>query len=93
MNSGLREIVRFLNDEQIRATYGAVADIVGGILHSIGLLLGPRCAEASWVVNAKTRLPTGYHPSEMHPALLERYEIITSGHELGRRVARWKATR
>lgn len=36
----LDEIVAYLNDQRIRATYGAVADVVGGIAQSIGARLG-----------------------------------------------------
>src|ERR1700686_4430826 len=60
---GLDDVVAYLNAAQVRATYGAVAALVGGIAQSIGA--GPgglegRRWEASWVVNAETGLPTGY---------------------------------
>jgi hypothetical protein len=86
----LDEIIRFLNDEQVRATYGAVAELVGGIAQGIGARLGPRRAEASWVVNAESGVPTGYRVEERHPALLSKTDIITSGSELDRRLMRWK---
>ena len=50
----LEEIVQYLNEEQIRATYGAVAGIVGGIAQGIGARLGERRRQASWVVNASS---------------------------------------
>jgi hypothetical protein len=93
---GLDEIVRFLNEEQIRATYGAVADIVGGIPQAIGERLGGLAdmrPEASWVVNASSGMPTGYLPHQRHPALLSKTEIIKSGSELRRRLDRWKGVR
>src|SRR5437764_1167045 len=68
----LDDIVAYLNAAQVRATYGAVADLVGGIAQSIGARLGGlggRRKEASWVVNAKTGLPTNYPPEHLHPAL------------------------
>src|SRR5579862_7851603 len=59
----LQDIVRFLNEEKVRATYGAVAEVVGGIAQGIGARLDrlySRSPEASWVVNAETGFPTGY---------------------------------
>jgi hypothetical protein len=92
--ASLTEIVLFLNAEKIRATYGAVAELVGGIPQSIGARLGGlagRRREASWVVNAKTGKPTGYLPEHRHPALTSSKDIITSGDDLQRRLAEWKA--
>lgn len=92
----LESIVQFLNDAQVRATYGAVAELAGGIARGIGdrlTRLYSRSPEASWVVNADTGLPTGYHAHERHPALLSRTEIITNGNELERKMARWRNTR
>jgi hypothetical protein len=76
---------RELNAVQIRTTYGAVADLIGGIAQSIGARLGGlegQRKEASWVVNAKTGLPTGYPPEHLHPALLKNSDIIATGDEL-----------
>ena len=90
----LDDVVSFLNAAQIRATYGAVAEVVGGIAQSIGGRLGGlagRRKEASWVVNAKTGLPTNYPPEHLHPALTRNRDIITRGDDLRRRLAEWKA--
>jgi alkylated DNA nucleotide flippase Atl1 len=90
----LEDIIRFLNAEQIRATYGAVADLVGGIPRGVGARLTrlyARSPEASWVVNESSGLPTGYQVHERHAALFRRTEIIRSGSELERRLARWSA--
>ena len=89
----LSEILTFLNDEQVRATYGAVAEVLGVSPRSMGVLLGPRTAEASWIVNASTGLPTDYSQHEMHPALLRSSDIITSGIALTLRLTAWKAKR
>jgi hypothetical protein len=89
----LDDIVRCLNDQQVRATYGAVAQVAGGLAQSIGARLGGaagRRPEASWVVNAATGLPTGYQRSEMHPALNHRAEVLHTGEQLRRRLQRWK---
>jgi hypothetical protein len=87
----LDDIVAYLNAAQVRATYGAVAELVGGIAQSIGARLGSRRREASWVVNAKTGMPTNYAPQHLHPALVLSRDIVTSGDELRRRVMEWKA--
>jgi hypothetical protein len=73
---------RFLNGEQVRATYGAVAEVLGVIPRSMGALLGPRRPEASWIVSAENGLPTDYSPDEWHPALLSNGDIITNGRTL-----------
>jgi hypothetical protein len=90
----LDDIVSYLNAAEVRATYGAVAQLVGGIAQSIGARLGGlagRRREASWVVNAKTGMPTAYLPEHQHPALLKSRDIITTGDDLRRRLAEWKA--
>jgi alkylated DNA nucleotide flippase Atl1 len=89
----LEDIIEFLNAKQVRATYGAVAELVGGIPRGIGdrlTRLYSRSPEASWVVNAETGMPTGYEAHERHPALLSSPDIISNGAELERRLARWK---
>lgn len=92
----LDDIVEYLNDQKIRATYGAVAQVVGGIAQSIGERLGGafgRRPEASWVVNADTGLPTGYTVKQTHPALQSRTDIIRTGDELVRRMEAWQTAR
>jgi len=89
--ASLQEILLFLNDQQVRATYGAVADVLGVIPLSMGALLGPRSPEASWIVSAETGLPTGYAQGEMHTELLRKNDIITSGIALTLRLTAWKA--
>jgi hypothetical protein len=91
--ASLSEILQLLNDQQVRATYGAVADVLGVIPRSMGTLLGPHTPVASWIVNAATGLPTDYSQNETHPALLRSGEIITSGIALTLRLASWKASR
>jgi hypothetical protein len=81
-HTSLEEILAFLNDEQVRATHGAVAEALGVSPRAIGTLLGPGRPEASWVVSAENGLPAGYDQSEWHPALLSRGEIITSARTL-----------
>lgn len=78
----LDEVLTFLNAEQIRATYAAVADVVGVVPRALSGQLGPRRPESSWVVSAENELPTDYDQTEWHPALLSRGEVIKSGREL-----------
>jgi hypothetical protein len=89
----LDEILAFLNDRHIRATYGAVGEVVGVIPRSLGALLGTRRPEASWIVNAADGLPTGYAQDECHPALFSKPDIIATGRELVMRLTVWRATR
>ena len=65
--TSLAEIVEFLNAEHVRATYGAVAALIGVGPRSVGTLLGPRRPEMSWIVNQSTGLPTDYNSAEVHP--------------------------
>ncbi len=88
----LAEILRFLNSKRVRASYGAVAGIVGGNAQSIGGRLGARRGEASWVVDMSTGTPTGYTQDQLHPELTSSAEIIRTGEALKRRLLLWKAS-
>jgi hypothetical protein len=88
MEPRLSEIIEFLSKHRIRASYGAVAEVLDVLPRSMGARLGPRTREASWVVNADTGLPTGYSAAEMDPALLPSTELIRSGSELASRMRR-----
>ena len=82
-NVSLEEILQFLNEEEVRATYGAVAEVLGLIARSIdGERLGPPRPSASWIVNSETGLPTHYSQDDWHPRLLSKAEIITNGRAL-----------
>lgn len=82
----LHEIVRLLNEQKIRATYGAVGAISGDVARNVGRRLGRRSMECSWVVNKKTGLPSGYLPGDLHPDLQRTLEVIDSPDELLRRL-------
>ena len=88
MDPELAEIVTFLNNSRVRATYGAVAEILGVVPRSMGARLGPRHIEASWIVSAATGLPTGYSPAEMHPDLRPSSPLIRTGDDLRERMQR-----
>lgn len=88
MGPDLDGIILFLNQHKIRATYGAVADMLRVLPQSMGARLGRRRPEVSWVVNAETGLPTGYSAEEMHPELQRTAEILRSGSELQARMTK-----
>jgi alkylated DNA nucleotide flippase Atl1 len=91
--TSLAEILTFLNDASTRATYGAVATLLGVPPRSMGAVLGARRPEASWIINADTGLPTDYEPSDWHPDLLASGDVIRTGHELTLRLTLWRTTR
>ena len=89
----LDEILDCLNENRIRATYGAVGDVLGKPARVVGNMLGPRTPRASWVVSAEDHEPYGYGDgrNQAHPDLYHTEHVITSGRELhellaGRRV-------
>lgn len=92
-DTSLEEILRFLNDTRVRATYGAVAGVLGVPPRAMGTLLGDRRSDASWVVNADTGLPTGYSEADWHPDLLSEPTIIRTVNELTLRLTLWRSTR
>lgn len=91
--AGLAEILQFLNHEQVRATEAAVAQVLGVPPRALGVRLGPRRTEASWIVNAETGLPTNYEQQDWDPALLSKSDIIRTGNELTLRLALWRRPR
>ena len=75
------EILECLNRTKTRATYAAVAEIIGGLPRGVGRRLGSRRPVASWVVSATSGLPSGYSPHEMHPDLIGA-PLVRTGDEL-----------
>ena len=77
----LEDVVAFLNRRELRATYGAVAEVVGGA--ATFLMSGiPRAPRYSWIVNQKTLLPTGYSEEDYHPALTKKSLVLKTGTQL-----------
>jgi hypothetical protein len=77
----LDEIVAQLDQHHQRATYGAVAALLGHSPRS--LMKGrPRNPESSWIVSSSSAMPTGYAESERHPALEERKEVLDTKERL-----------
>ena len=69
------EILNALDDGRQRATYGAVAALLGTSPRT--LMVGrQRDQRHSWVVSRKTGEPTGYSPEQIHPDLREKPEIF-----------------
>ena len=92
-DASVTEILQCLNDARKRATYGAVAGVLGVPARKVGALLGTRRPEASWVVNGDTGLPTDYEQADWHPDLLVTSDVIRTGHELTLHLALWRAKR
>jgi len=77
----LDQIVELLDQRGQRATYGAVAQLVGHSPRS--LLKGrDRSRRYSWIVNRHTGLPTGYPDDQIDPRLRDSGPVITSEVEL-----------
>jgi hypothetical protein len=83
----LDRVLDLLNRHHQRATYGAVADLVGG--HARSVLQGrQRNWRHSWVVNQDTGMPTEYPSGMSHPAIAERSEILSTAEKLQEWIAR-----
>src|SRR5687767_10992837 len=93
MDPLLEETLQFLNSTRMRATYGAVAQLLGVEPISMGARLGPHRPEASWIVSAESGLPTGYGPNETHPDLLSNPDILREGTDLLQRLNGWRTSR
>ncbi len=77
----LDQVLDQLNKHHQRATYGAVADLVGG--HARSVLQGrDRDWRHSWVVNQSSGMPTEYPKGKIHPAIAERPDILNTADEL-----------
>ena len=87
-NDRMDEILDTLQQARQRATYGAVAAIVGSSPRT--LMAGrERDQRHSWVVSRKNGQPTGYEADQMHPELMCSERVIETREEL----ERWLATR
>ena len=84
MDPTLSKILDYLDATQTRATYQAVAGYIHVPTRGMGEMLGHRCPRASWVVNAKSKIPTGYFLAEIHPDLKKNSHIIGTVDELRR---------
>jgi hypothetical protein len=77
----LDQILDALNVHHQRATYGAVAAVIGAAPRT--LMSGrDRDQRHSWVVSRKTGQPTGYEGEQIHTELLSVPRVIESRDEL-----------
>jgi hypothetical protein len=82
----LDHILDALDDARQRATYGAVASLLGRTPRS--LMRGrTRDRRHSWVVNRTSGKPTGYADDELHPDLQRNEHLIDTALELERWLA------
>ena len=77
----LKRVLDLLNQHHQRATYGAVAGLLGKKPRSLMQGL-PRDWRHSWVVNKDSGLPSEYPSGKIHPAIEERAEILDTEEEL-----------
>jgi hypothetical protein len=81
MTINLDQVLDLLNKHHQRATYGAVAAVVGG--HAQSVLQGrDRDWRHSWVVNRESGLPTKYPKGMIHPSIEHHERILSTGEEL-----------
>ena len=77
----LDQIIDALHAHRQRATYGAVAAVIGAAPRT--LMSGrDRDQRHSWVVSRKTGQPTGYEPEQIHAELGNSAHVIGSRDEL-----------
>ena len=80
-NEKFDQILDALNAHRQRATYGAVAAVLGAAPRT--LMSGrDRDQRHSWVVSRKTGQPTGYEPDQIHPELQAVPHVIEARDEL-----------
>ena len=77
----LDTVIATLNQHQQRATYSAVAELVGQAPRS--LMKGkPREQSNSWIVSKHSGVPTGYGDTEVHPDLKKNDVVLKTKEEL-----------
>ena len=82
------QILDALDAAEQRATYGAVASLVG--VSPRTLMKGRvRSQRDSWIVNLRSGLPTDYDAGLLHPALMANTTVLTTRDEL----AQWLTSR
>ena len=75
------EIIERLAKHRQRATYGALAGMVGR--QAIGVMNGlPKDKKNSWIVAKKNGLPTGFNDEDIDPHLANSVNLIKSTDEL-----------
>ncbi len=77
----LELILDNLDQHEQRATYGAVAGVVGVLARSV-MSGKPKNPRNSWVVSVRTKLPTGYSNAERHTKLAEHAQVLETPNAL-----------
>jgi hypothetical protein len=84
--NNMDQILDRLNHAHQRATYGAVAAVVGSAPRT--LMSGrERDLRHSWVVSRKNGQPTGYEVDQVHPELMRSERVLETREELERWLA------
>ncbi len=83
----MHDVLCALDRLRQRATYGAVAGHLGRGNYRNVMQGHALSTLHSWVVSKKTRLPTGYAPSERHPRLESNREVFTTSPALTRAIS------
>jgi hypothetical protein len=81
----LRHVLEALQSRFQRATYSALAKYLGRTDYR--RILGKQHDQDplhSWIVNGKTKLPTGYAPSNRHEKLERNSKVVDTGEGLRR---------
>lgn len=82
-NFTLDQVLDALDRGHQRATYGAVAGFLNAAPRT--LMKGrSRDQRHSWVVSSHSNEPTGYTADQIHPALREHEQVLTTRDELER---------
>lgn len=84
--NNMDQILDRLNQARQRATYGAVAAVVGSAPRT--LMTGrERDLRHSWIVSRKSGQPTGYEADQVHPDLLRSERVLETREDLERWLA------
>ena len=83
MKVDLEKIVEILNRENVKATYGAVAGVLGRVPQGV-MIDREKPQRNSWVVNAETNMPTGYRLDQLHPNLMRLPIVLHTREKLQR---------
>ena len=76
-NLTLDQILDALDRGRQRATYGAVAAVLGHTPRT--LMIGrERDQRHSWIVSARSGQPTGYRPDQIHPDLSAHADVLNT---------------
>jgi len=82
-NPNFRELLEALQSRSQRASYAAVAGLLGGSHRSL-LSDHEKDPLHSWVVNGTTKLPTGYATNNLHEKLERNSKVIDTKEGLRR---------